>query len=98
MDPVLKKKWVVALRSGKYEQGKEALRNGDKYCCLGVLCEIETGAKPNKVPFPSNARKERLGLTSKECDTLAEFNDGNGPLCRKPWSFKRIATWIEKNL
>ena len=97
MDPVLKKKWVAALRSGKYEQGKEALRNGDKYCCLGVLCEIETGAKPNKVPFPSNARKERLGLTSKECETLAEFNDGDRPI-RKPWSFKRIATWIEKNL
>ena len=97
MDPVLKKKWVAALRSGKYKQGKEVLRDGDRYCCLGVLCEVETGAKPKKVPFPSAARKARLGLTDKECETLAEFNDGDRPI-RKPWSFKRIATWIEKNL
>jgi hypothetical protein len=39
--------WVTALRSGKYEQGKEALRrSNDKFCCLGVLCDLfqkETG-------------------------------------------------------
>lgn len=40
MNPEWKKKWVEALRSGKYKQGKEALCFGDKYCCLGVLCEI----------------------------------------------------------
>lgn len=34
------KKWVENLRSGKFEQGKAALRSNDnKYCCLGVLCE-----------------------------------------------------------
>ena len=33
-------KWVEALRSGEYEQGINALKNGNKYCCLGVLCEI----------------------------------------------------------
>jgi hypothetical protein len=41
------KKWVEALRSGKYKQGKAYLRKGDKYCCLGVACElaIESGVK-----------------------------------------------------
>lgn len=35
------KKWVAALRSGKYKQGREFLRDrDDRYCCLGVLCEI----------------------------------------------------------
>jgi len=34
------KKWVAALRSGKYEQGTGQLRNGDTYCCLGVLCDV----------------------------------------------------------
>jgi hypothetical protein len=34
------KKWIEALRSGDYEQGKGQLKFGDKYCCLGVLCEI----------------------------------------------------------
>ena len=34
------KKWVTALRSGKYKQGKEYLCDNGKYCCLGVLCDI----------------------------------------------------------
>lgn len=34
-------KWVAALRSGKYPQGQEWLRNEiGKFCCLGVLCDI----------------------------------------------------------
>lgn len=36
--------WVAALRSGKYTQGRGALIrvewDGDKYCCLGVACEV----------------------------------------------------------
>jgi hypothetical protein len=36
----VKKKWVEALRSGKYQQGRHALAFGGKYCCLGVLCEV----------------------------------------------------------
>ena len=38
------KKWVKALRSGEYAQGREVLcRAGDKhdyFCCLGVLADI----------------------------------------------------------
>lgn len=34
------KKWVAALRSGKYEQGTGALRVDQSYCCLGVACEL----------------------------------------------------------
>lgn len=33
-------RWVKALRSGKFKQGKGALCSDNKYCCLGVLCEI----------------------------------------------------------
>ena len=32
--------WVEALRSGKYCQGHGVLRRGDRYCCLGVACDI----------------------------------------------------------
>lgn len=43
MNKGIKKKWVKALRSGNYEQGKELLRTLDnKYCCLGVLCDLYT--------------------------------------------------------
>lgn len=40
------RKWVEALRSGKYEQAQEQLRRDDGFCCLGVACDLyaqETG-------------------------------------------------------
>lgn len=44
LDPKFKKKWIAALRSGDYDQGKGALcrvtKEGAKYCCLGVAYEI----------------------------------------------------------
>lgn len=45
MNRDIAQRWVDALRSGDYEQGKERLaRKGadgkTKFCCLGVLCEI----------------------------------------------------------
>lgn len=36
----IKDKWVAALRSGDYKQGREWLVVDDKYCCLGVLCDV----------------------------------------------------------
>src|SRR5690242_8424918 len=39
--------WIDALEFGNYEQGEGYLKNGSKYCCLGVACEV---------------LKERLGL------------------------------------
>jgi hypothetical protein len=32
--------WTTALRSGKYEQGQNALCDGSAFCCLGVLAEV----------------------------------------------------------
>lgn len=41
MQAELKTKWVEALRSGRYKQGRLQLRTDDDcYCCLGVLCEV----------------------------------------------------------
>ena len=44
MNPAVKAKWVAALRSGDYKQGRGALKattfRGDEFCCLGVLCDI----------------------------------------------------------
>jgi len=34
------KKWVEALRSGKYKQTESGLANSKGFCCLGVLCEV----------------------------------------------------------
>ena len=52
----IRRKWVAALRSGEYEQGRFSLRTSDnKYCCLGVLCEV--AVKERKIPRPV-AKKE----------------------------------------
>ncbi len=40
------KQLVEALRSGKYQQGKRALRKNNKYCCLGVACDLYLQANP----------------------------------------------------
>ncbi len=43
MDPAYKQRWLEGLRSGKYTQGRQALRSSDdKYCVLGVLCDISS--------------------------------------------------------
>jgi len=40
MKQAIKKKWLAALRSGDYKQTKEALRDEEGFCCLGVLCDV----------------------------------------------------------
>lgn len=55
MDADWKKKWVQALRSGKYKQGHGKLKSIDqnrhsKHCCLGVLGEEL--AKAGLIPKP----------------------------------------------
>lgn len=45
MNAELKQKWLDALRSGRYSQGKEVLKKVSyvghaQHCCLGVLCEV----------------------------------------------------------
>lgn len=34
------KKWIKALRSGKYKQATQKLQDVGGYCCLGLACEI----------------------------------------------------------
>ena len=38
------RKWVAALRSGRYKQGQGWLNEGGRYCCLGVGCEVYIAA------------------------------------------------------
>src|SRR4051794_35352962 len=60
----LTQKWVDALRSGKYKQGKGLLRDfNDNYCCLGVLCEI-AGISASLDHCISGSRYTYLGYSS----------------------------------
>ena len=54
MNPEVKAKLVDALRSGRYQQGQEMLKDGFSsdeplYCCLGVLTDLY--AKEKKIDF-----------------------------------------------
>lgn len=40
MDAELKAKWIAALRSGEYKQGRDRLRCGNTFCCLGVFADV----------------------------------------------------------
>lgn len=35
-----RKEWIVALRSGEYKQGRGYLHQEDRFCCLGVACDL----------------------------------------------------------
>lgn len=40
-----RKKWVKALRSGKFKQTDSVLYNGKAYCCLGIACRLDAREK-----------------------------------------------------
>jgi hypothetical protein len=102
VDAELKRKWVEALRSGGYKQGKGWLRTADDcFCCIGVLCDISgkgewTDAEPNKAyitpEWYGSALPDPKLLPKTYADKLIFLNDGEGK------SFAEIADWIEENV
>jgi hypothetical protein len=99
LSKLAKNKWIRALKSDKYKQGKGYLYNKytDAYCCLGVAKEEGLCSKRK-----GNAELVSTRFLPNEIQSfLASHNDGFDELeCKKvsKWSFKRIANWIEKNL
>lgn len=53
----IKAKWVAALRSGDYEQGRNYLQSEGKFCCLGVLCEVAVAEGLDLRPIDTIATK-----------------------------------------
>ena len=58
MNKTVKNKWIEALRSGEYEQGICSLRKDNKYCCLGVLCDLY--GKENDTPWVKYVSEEEF--------------------------------------
>lgn len=72
-----KRKWIKALRSGKYKQGTDYLKRGDEFCCLGVLCDLvkdELGAdwEIQRI-YHSDFVGEFLGCDNELPDDVAEL-------------------------
>ena len=106
MNPDIKNKWLSALRSGKYEQGRQYLRTPEnKFCCLGVLCDVVDPSLWNRPTHDQNSwdydngafamlpttLRTNLGVTPIAEQGLASMND-------RGESFPDIATWIENYL
>jgi hypothetical protein len=103
MDPVIKQKWCDALRSGKYKQGRGALRNcNDHFCCLGVCADLiapdqwegRTGFyfMDGLCSALSSKISDSINLPYPEQATLVGMNDSQLK------SFNEIADYIEANL
>lgn len=120
MDIDVKNKWITALRSGRYLQGGGALRAKgqagddaggeeatDKFCCLGVLCDVvgvewkrgDTGplvkavhGLNEEISYPPASLRDEIGLTGVQAEKLANLNDN------EEYSFEQIADWVEENL
>lgn len=104
-------KWVKALESGRYRQGRGTLRrkrgDAERFCCLGVAAKINranhssrtaqlVGNDQGNVELEILAKE--LGVTNKRQTRLIDLNDGDRWSGKKPHSFKYIAKWIRRNI
>ncbi len=102
LEKKFKKRWVAALRSGKYNQCAARLYSeiSGGYCCLGVAGAIQ-GVSLNELKYPrypnqlkdSSLKKYPVQLrdTNLTTEKLAGFNDEGK-------SFNWIASYIERYL
>lgn len=61
MPQAVKERWISALRSGKYKQGKGSLLDDTGgYCCLGVLVKELEGKLDKLSDLAGNVRYERM--------------------------------------
>lgn len=102
-----KTKWLAALRSGEYKQGRAQLHNRaqNTFCCLGVACKIV--APDKEIPNASHILHHYEDF--KDVPTILKGYHNNSSSSDHPVyklismndrgkSFEDIANWIEKNL
>lgn len=100
MNAEFKAKWVEALRSGKYEQGRRRLRaNDQKFCCLAVACDIhdpgawrKEGQRGWTFMGQINYAPSSIDIPLATQSVLADMND------EERLTFAQIADYIEANL
>lgn len=102
MDPELKAKWVKALRSGEYRQGRGTLRDTEgRYCCLGVFCVVAGIELDPRGKFPAAHPHSYQPIGDMIGGDLAQLynrNDGEAEFSGRPLSFPEIADYIEESL
>ncbi len=105
MHAELKKKWLEALRSGKYKQGRTNLRDRcDNYCCLGVLRDVMgctwTPHDMNDSVYTTELHETCLLSAKTLCETNLFSRENNLTFLNDTElrTFTEIANWIEANI
>lgn len=106
--PERQEAWCQALESGKYLQGKGALRTDDgRYCCLGVLCVVENVGEYEIQRYNVSSGSLVTGVGDLYDDVrhfLISLNDGHPGLKgeysleARQYSFSEIAALIRKHV
>lgn len=110
----IKAKWLKALRSGEYKQGRKELRTcevgGDRFCCLGVLTDLykkdkeisweeATGNNPGTL---NESVAEWAGIDIEKLGNVVNIKRSKfsclSEMNDKGRSFKQIANVIDNNL
>lgn len=102
--------WAEALESGLYKQTTGKLREGSKFCCLGVLCNLHALAHPS-IAACQDYTQEYMGLDSHPHSAVLkwagvpasnhyfQYEDSTliGDNDTRGHDFKRIAATIRKH-
>lgn len=78
----IKARWIAALESGDYKQGRNFLHNltDNSYCCLGVLCDL--AVQDGIIDPPTAITSHVEGV---EGETLAVYGGQHATLPDKVW-------------
>ena len=93
MNKKVMKKWIKALRSGKYKQGQGTLKHYDtnaqaRHCCLGVLCEL----------YNDQMRKDKKKTLSEKTLYHDSFTHGVVEFNRsRDYLPKKVVDWADMN-
>ena len=109
---VFAEKWLIALRSGVYSQGREMLYNKeeDSYCCIGVaghICQISKRSMNEKGIFAgehfklSTLKKYiKLGLPVELTanNNVDSLTNALASMNDDGNTFEEIADWVIENV
>lgn len=99
-----REKWFAALTGGKFRQGKNCLREDDKFCCLGVCSQQARKLRPGNGEWGkyryefTDSGSTAFPPTDWFATRFGVSDDQAGDICREAagWndsdqSFKQIA-------
>lgn len=85
------KKWAEALRSGKYKQGMNRLRDEkNNFCCLGVLCNLHA----NEFPKLAKAETDPLMYLGEDESLPSQVREWSG--INDPLGELKVIDWWEE--